>query len=390
MLLNRAVIEDVASLLTPDDFYRPLNGLVYGTIIDLWKSGQPADPTTVYDLLRKHDSLQASDLVEMQARVPATSNAGKYARIIQEHAARRKLVKCGSELIDMAQGVDDPIDVLDAHRAQLDTVDVPLAGDSDVIDMSDFLEMPLPELEWLIPGITGPDWRIVVVAGEGVGKSVLLRQIGTCAAYGVDPFGRIGLRYEPVRSLVVDLENPERQVHKVMAPLWRRAVELSGAGPMQRRERMYLWHRPGGIDLRKRADRAAFEKALLRARPQLVCIGPLYKATLKRPNEGWDEVAATTQRVLDDLRTRYGFALILEDHAPQEEGKRIRSIRPMGSSLWLRWPEIGIALEAADGEDPHEPRLVDVKRYRGDRLETEWPKRLQRNNKPGWRGVFAS
>jgi replicative DNA helicase len=73
------------------------------------------------------------------------------------------------------------------------------------------------------------------------------------------------------------------------------------------------------------------------------------------------------------LRTRYGFALMMEHHAPQSIGGA-REIRPYGSSYWLRWPEIGIALSRKDGRDD----VLSVSRWRGDRFPSDWPVEFER------------
>src|SRR5690606_19978943 len=83
--------------------------------------------------------------------------------------------------------------------------------------------------------------------------------------------------------------------------------------------RAWIWHRPGGFDLRSRALRAEFEANLALVRPDLVCLGPLYKAYQRKANEQDEQASAEVQATLDDLRTRYGFALLLEHHAPQAQ-----------------------------------------------------------------------
>jgi replicative DNA helicase len=84
---------------------------------------------------------------------------------------------------------------------------------------------------------------------------------------------------------------------------------------------------------------------------------------------------------LDDLRGRYGFALILEHHAPHGPAKD-RQMRPFGSSLWLRWPEFGIALR----RDPNDKTALNVGRWRGDRVKASWPDRLVRGKTWPWNG----
>ncbi|MBK9178745.1 MAG: site-specific DNA-methyltransferase [Acidimicrobiales bacterium] len=89
------------------------------------------------------------------------------------------------------------------------------------------------------------------------------------------------------------------------------------------------------------------------------------------------------QHVLDDLRTRYRFALLVEHHAPKRQAG-VRELAPYGSSLWLRWPELGLKLIPTDDTN----RVMDVGRWRGDRRQSGWPARLERGTPWPWVGVW--
>jgi AAA domain len=124
--------------------------------------------------------------------------------------------------------------------------------------------------------------------------------------------------------------------------------------------------RPQGIDLYGDAASAAWlEARIRRATPDLLILGPLYKLAGDDPIS--EEVARKVASVLDDLRVRYGFALLIEAHVPHGQGGN-RPERPYGASMWLRWPEFGLHL-AQTGMLTH---------WRGQRDEREWPAVLKR------------
>ncbi len=108
MMLSKEAISIAATILGPDDFYKPAHGHVYDAICSLDIAGQPADPITVADELRRHDLLDIvgglSALVDIQATTPATTNAGRYARIIEEHSLLRRLIGVSGEISEMAYG----------------------------------------------------------------------------------------------------------------------------------------------------------------------------------------------------------------------------------------------------------------------------------------------
>ena len=112
-------------------------------------------------------------------------------------------------------------------------------------------------------------------------------------------------------------------------------------------------------------------------RPDLVCLGPLYAVYENSSKDfGWETAAREVQSLLKRLMVRYDFALMIEDHAPQSEQGGKRQMRPYGSSFWRRWPDIGIGMESIkDVEDSFR-----LGRWRGDRVPTDWPKRIERGS----------
>lgn len=380
-LLRRDVIGQVLNIVGPGDFAGAARAETFATIADLWHAGEPVDVHTVATRQGKQ-GLDSGELLACQRDVPATGHAEKYARLIAEHNARRRLIDLAATLVDRAYNLEDPSVTIDNHRAALESVDLPAGRvPADLMQLDDLLDAPVEDrAPWVVQGLLRADWRVIVVAPEGAGKTLLLQQVAVCAAQGVHPltFDRV----RPVRVLIVDLENPEERIVHGCTPIRthvRQKTTNYDAG------RAMLWHRPGGIDLRSRANVAEFEAVLTAVRPELVVMGPAYKASTRHKGEGWDEGAAAVQRVLDGLRTRFSFALLMEDHAPQSSNG-VRDLRPFGSSLWLRWPEIGLKL--APSSEPPAPRALELKRWRGDRLPNGWPNRLEESNTWPWIGVW--
>ena len=148
-------------------------------------------------------------------------------------------------------------------------------------------------------------------------------------------------------------------------------------------DRCYLWSRPGGVNLRKKADQALLDRIVGHVRPSLICLGPLYKAAIGGGDRG-EQTASETTAALDVIRSRYGCALWLEHHAPMSQNGH-RDLRPVESGVWSRWPEFGISLRR-DGESG---RRFKVERFRGDRDERCWPDYLQWGGKWPFEAVWA-
>jgi replicative DNA helicase len=113
MLLSKDAIAIATETVSSADFYKPAHGHVFEAITNLSAAGEPADPVTVADELRRAGLLDAiggpTTLVHLQTNTPATSNAQRYARIIEEHALLRKLIGVAGEIAEM--GYDLPDDV---------------------------------------------------------------------------------------------------------------------------------------------------------------------------------------------------------------------------------------------------------------------------------------
>ncbi|MDZ7734349.1 MAG: replicative DNA helicase [Acidimicrobiia bacterium] len=124
MLLSRDAIASAVEIASADDFYKPAHGHVYEAIVSLYGAGEPADPVTVAEELRRAGLLEAiggpAVLVSLQSATPATSNAARYARIVEEHALLRRLIGVAGEIAELGYGVpDDVIAVLDQAESRV-------------------------------------------------------------------------------------------------------------------------------------------------------------------------------------------------------------------------------------------------------------------------------
>lgn len=240
-----------------------------------------------------------------------------------------------------------------------------------LVHWEDFLtEEDDDSYDWVIPGVIEKQERVIVVAAEGVGKTMLARQVAICAAAGINPFTMS--KMEPVRTLTVDLENPERIIRRTSRNIMSAARTLGHSTNILAE----LLTKPAGLDLLKMSDRAVLEKAIEEAKPQLLVMGPLYKAFLDPGGRTSESIAIEVARYLDGLRDAYGVALWLEHHAPLGSSMGSRDLRPFGSAVWSRWPEFGLSLTP----DPTatEGYVYNVTHFRGARDRRKFPTKMRR------------
>ena len=113
MMLSAGAIADAAGVVSASDFYKPAHGHVYDAVHTLYASGQPADSVTVADELRRAGLLEAigghAVLAQIMSSTPATTNAARYARIVEEYALLRRLIGVAGEISELGYSVPEDV-----------------------------------------------------------------------------------------------------------------------------------------------------------------------------------------------------------------------------------------------------------------------------------------
>lgn len=299
--------------------------------------------------------------------------------IVARTARLRRLAVGGLRVQQLADQPDaDPYTIAQRMAEEARGVIDGIEAEGDVLTptLGEFLATEDHASDWVIPGLLERADRLVLTGGEGLGKSTLFRQIGICAAAGIHPFTHQPI--PPQRVLFVDCENSPGQMRRALRPLAIQAQRM-GSDPS---EMVFVETRPEGIDVTTPEDEMWLVKRVSALQPSLLLTGSLYKMHAKNPND--EEPARQLARVLDRCRAAANCALVIEAHSGHGFGNEKRPVRPVGSSLWLRWPEFGYGLRPADDFNEVE-RQVDLVPWRGDRSERSWPKRLRQGGTWPWR-----
>ena len=153
MLLSRDAIADALEVVVAEHFYKPSHAHVFEAICGLYASGEPADPVTVAEALTRAGLLDQIGgpglLLELQASTPATSSAGKYARITQEHATLRSLIGAANEIAEIGYGhPDDVVKAVDEAENLVFQIGQGRVTDS-MVQMRDLVNVSLDRMEEL-------------------------------------------------------------------------------------------------------------------------------------------------------------------------------------------------------------------------------------------------
>lgn len=334
-----------------------------GARAKLTTPGGAGGSTYVFGLCAEHVVPASAEYYAEQVR------QATRLRLLQD-ASREIAATC--ELEDAGANLDD---LLRRHRTALDAIPGPLSSADD--DANDELGVILSEddqaTDWIIPGWLGREDRAVLVAGEGIAKTTMLRQFAVSIACGLNPW--TGARVAAgQRVLFIDAENSRNQSRRAYRWISSR-IDRPVAAPGWK-SRVIHKTRNDGVDLPGR-DQKWFMDLASRVSPDVLILGPAYK--LMRGDPQKDRDVQDLLDVIDRVRVQQNCAVLVETHAPH--GVRDdRHMRPYGSSVWLRWPEIGIGyqrdthpnIEQQDRPD----HLVSVD-WRGQREVRDWPKFLR-------------
>lgn len=154
MMLSRDAIMAAAELhVEPHDFYKPAHGHIFEAGLDLHARGEPVDPITVAEELRRRQLLDAiggrSALLRIQASTPASANAAYYAQIVSELSLLRRLIAVAGDIAEMGYSGDEEVAVtLDRAEAMVFEVAEHKVSDS-LTQLYPSLEATMDQLEQL-------------------------------------------------------------------------------------------------------------------------------------------------------------------------------------------------------------------------------------------------
>lgn len=205
MLLDSDIIPTVTELIRSGDFYRDDHREICEAILDLTEKAGPVDIITVSEQLQLRGSLDAVGgldyLASISGAVPTTANAKHYAKIVEEKALLRKLIKAASDISGMSyEASEEAAFVLD--RAEKSIFDIlQKRSTQGFTHIKDVLLDTFNRLEELynskgfitgIPtGFTDLDYKtaglqnsdlILIAARPGMGKTAMALNIAQYAA----------------------------------------------------------------------------------------------------------------------------------------------------------------------------------------------------------------
>lgn len=114
MLISKEVIDEIHELVEPEDFYRESNGKIYQSIIELYAHNEPVDAITLAELLKRKDWLAEvggkSYIHTLVNVVPTAANAMHYAKIVNDSALLRRMIRSATDIAALGYSVPEDVD----------------------------------------------------------------------------------------------------------------------------------------------------------------------------------------------------------------------------------------------------------------------------------------
>lgn len=380
VMMGRSAHE-VILRLTDDDFDNPRHKLIASAQRKLIRDGIDPDPITVSDELAGQNALSRVGgsvfLNDLMGMVTTPLSAPFYAAIVREAARVRQAHAVGVRLTQMTMNEDSAEelpDILNRARDSLDAIPGALhQADEEPPTVHDLLLKADEPERWLIPGLMEHGERVVITGGEGMAKSMITRQFAVCIAAGLHPW--TGRRVsDGCRVLHIDCENSERQTRRAYLRIGNGIARMHPAPGWAKRIHMYS--QTAGLNLAA-ADRGWFHDVAEKCSPDLIILAPAYKIMIGQDPDKERDILALLNAI-DEVRTRHDAAVLMEAHSGNGSDGEKRPARPIGSSVWRRWPEVGFGLRVDESSYPNgvtdkRPKYLEAVQFRGQREDRDWP-----------------
>ena len=106
VFISPDAIISLADELTPDDFYKPANKIVFKTMLSLLEKGEPIDATTMVSALTNQGDISniggINYVVELVNSTQTSKNVEHYAKLVKEKATLRKVIADLSDSLSSA------------------------------------------------------------------------------------------------------------------------------------------------------------------------------------------------------------------------------------------------------------------------------------------------
>ena len=188
-IMSGDILAQARLSLSPDDFWKTANRIIFEALVDLSERGSEIDFPVLFDALISSGTLEdaggSSYLADLGEAYLTASRSGEYIKIIQRDSLRRKLLQVGNQVlglggdenIPVCEGIATATELLSAIRGNVQADDMgyelapALLAAFDGLGRNEAgIGMGYPSTDLWIGGLR-PGCLMTVGARTGVGKT---------------------------------------------------------------------------------------------------------------------------------------------------------------------------------------------------------------------------
>jgi replicative DNA helicase len=135
IFLEPQALITAAEILMADDFYRTAHQKIFQTMLNLSDHGKAIDVVTVTEELSAKKELEdvggLSYITELASAVPTAANIAHYAKIVEEKALLRRLIRVATKIMEDGYTREDEVEALlsEAEKKMMEVANRKNAGD---------------------------------------------------------------------------------------------------------------------------------------------------------------------------------------------------------------------------------------------------------------------
>lgn len=210
MIMDKDAIMTANEMLISEDFYHQQYGILFDTMVELYNSGLPVDLVTLQNKLKEKNApaeIASLDYVrDLITAVPTSANVKYYAKIVKDHAVRRKLIKLNQEIENECYSGQESVEtVMDITEKKVFDLIQSRGGSSDYVPIRQVVMNALEKIEnsakndgnvtGIPTGFIDLDYRtaglqpsdlILIAARPSMGKTAFVLNIAQHVAFRED------------------------------------------------------------------------------------------------------------------------------------------------------------------------------------------------------------
>lgn len=232
----------------------------------------------------------------------------------------------------------------------------------------EYIDQEYPQGDWAIRTLMREREVMVLTGFEGHGKSAMLKQMAVATACGVHPFNTAAT-LEPKRVLYIDAEN---QVPDCIEDFTRLRQAARADGVWFPGAPLFIGN-TSGVNLATPAGVAWLVERVTMHQPDLLVMGPVYNLVDVVSKD--EEMVRALMRAITAVHQVASCAVLIEHHSPHEHVDGERVVRPIGTTMMMRWPSFGFGLKPLHPNRPNVSEPFEFVAWRGGRRRGRtWPR----------------